>query len=168
MPVNDGEKQWHQQPLVWLIIAIPFIAVVGGVSLLIFSLSIDDGVVVDDYYKKGKEINRVLKRDRKAAAMGIRGVATYTAENQRFSVALASSRGAAIDAENIRLQLFHATRGGMDVNLPLTMSGAGVYQATLEQALALGPWHVQVGNHDWRVRGRIHIPDQYTAPLSAQ
>jgi len=101
--------------------------------------------------------------------MGIRGVSVYAAENRRFSVTLASSRGASLDDLDVQLTLLHATRGGMDISVPLDLSNeSGLYQVTLDRGLALGPWHVQIGNEDWRVHGRIHIPDSYTSPLSAR
>ncbi|MCW8964885.1 MAG: FixH family protein [Gammaproteobacteria bacterium] len=169
MQSEDDKKPWYRQPLVWLVISFPAIAVIFGISLLILSISIDDGVVVDDYYKKGKEINRVLTRDKKAEEMGIRGVSVYAAENRRFSVTLASSSGVSMDDMDIQLTLLHATRGGMDISVPLDLSNEpGLYQVTLNTALALGPWHVQIGNEDWRVHGRIHIPDSYTSPLSTR
>lgn len=166
--INTDKKPWYKQPLVWLVIAFPAIAVIGGLSLLVFSISIDDGVVVDDYYKKGKEINRVLTRDRKAAELGIQGVSVYATDSNKFSVTLASSSGSDLDDKNIQLDLMHATRGGMDVRLPLISTGNGLYQVTLKTSLAKGPWHVQVSTEDWRIHGRIHMPDSYTSPLSAQ
>jgi len=165
---DHDNKPWFKQPLVWLVIAFPAIAVIGGISLLLFSISIDDGVVVDDYYKRGKEINRVLTRDKKAAEMGIRGVSIYAADSKQFSVTLASSSGLDLGSQAPQLNLMHATRGGMDVSKPLVTSGEGLYQVTLDEGLSLGPWHVQVSTDDWRVHGRLHIPDDYTSPLSAQ
>ena len=169
MPQNTDKKPWYTQPLVWLVIFFPATAVVGGITLLIISINIDDGTVVDDYYKRGKEINLVLTRDRKAAEMGIRGVSVYSADNRRFSVTLASTEGINLDDMEIQLNLLHATRGGMDVSMPMSLADeTGLYQAVLEKELALGPWHVQIGNNDWRIHGRIHIPDDYTSPLSAR
>ena len=165
---STDTKPWYKQPLVWLVIAFPAIAVVGGLSLLTLSIIIDDGVVVDDYYKKGKEINRVLTRDRKAKEIGIRGVSVYATDSKTFSVTLASSSGSDFGDQNIQLDLMHATRGGMDVRLPLNSGGNGLYQAILKTSLAKGPWHVQVSTEDWRIHGRIHMPDSYTSPLSAQ
>ena len=168
MPETSEKKPWYKQPLVWMVIAFPSIAVVGGISLLILSINIDDGVVDDDYYKRGKEINRVLVRDRKAAELGIHGVSVYAADSKRFSVTLASNEGSDFDDNDIQLKLLHATRGGMDISTPLDKSETGLYQVVLQQQLALGPWYVQIGNENWRIHGRIHIPDRYTSPVSPQ
>ena len=165
---SGAQKPWYRQPLVWLVIAFPAIAVVGGISLLILSMNIDTGLVVDDYYKRGKEINLVLTRDRKAAELGIRGVSIYSSDQQRVSVTIASEQGYSFSEQDITVDLMHATRGGMDVKQTLARSGPGLYQADLAQKLAKGPWIFQVGTSEWRVHGRIHIPDSYTSPLSAQ
>jgi hypothetical protein len=169
MPAISDKKPWYKQPLVWLVIFFPATAVVGGISLLIVSINIDDGVVVDDYYKRGKEINLVLTRDRKAQELGIRGVSVYSAENKRFSATLASTKGISFQGMDVRLDLYHATRGGMDISAPLPLTDeTGLYQTVLDRELAQGPWNVQIGNDDWRIHGRIHIPNDYTSPMTPQ
>ena len=166
MTVED-KKPWYRQPLVWLVICFPATAVIVGLSLLVLSIVVDDGVVVDDYYKKGKEINQVLTRDKKAKELGLRGVSVFAADSKRFSVTLASADGINLDDNSIQLDLMHATRGKMDVSLPLIAQGNGLYQATLQNNLAKGPWHVQISTPEWRVHGRIHIPDNFVTPISA-
>ena len=168
MTQGEVKKPWYKQPLVWLVIAFPAAAVIGGISLLILSLNLDTAVVVDDYYKRGKEINRVLTRDKKARELGIRGVSIYSSENNMISVTLASAAGDALESEEVTLDLMHATRGGMDVSMPLSARTPGLYQASLEQSLVRGPWNVQVSTSEWRVHGRILIPDGYTSTLSAE
>lgn len=168
-PAETGNKKpWYRQPLVWLVIAFPATAVVGGISLLILSLNIDTALVVDDYYKRGKEINLVLTRDKKAVELGIRGVSIYSNDKLQLSVTLGSKEGYAFTDEDLTVELMHATRGGMDVKQVLNQSGPGLYQTDLKQKLAKGPWIVQVSTNDWRIHGRIHVPDNYTSPLSAQ
>jgi hypothetical protein len=69
--MSDEPKNWKQEPLVWLLIAIPFSAVVMGVVMITLAIQSYSGLVVDDYYKKGKQINRVLARDRFAHELGL-------------------------------------------------------------------------------------------------
>ena len=54
--------------MVWMIIMIPFSAVVMGGVMLTLAVSSDDGLVTDDYYRKGLQINRTLERDALAAS----------------------------------------------------------------------------------------------------
>ena len=62
---------WYREPLVWMVIAIPASSVVFGIFMLVVSIQSYDGLLVDDYYKRGMEINRVLDRDRAAARHGM-------------------------------------------------------------------------------------------------
>jgi hypothetical protein len=57
-------KPWHRQPWVWLLIALPMSAVIGGMVTLYIAVTTSDGLVVDDYYRRGKAINLDLARDR--------------------------------------------------------------------------------------------------------
>ena len=59
-------KPWYVQPWVWLLIALPATAVIGSMVSLYLAITTSDGLVVDDYYTRGKAINRDLARDRAA------------------------------------------------------------------------------------------------------
>ena len=61
-------NRWHRVPFVWLLIAIPLTAVIVGFVGLALAIRSDDGMVEDDYYKQGMTINRMLDRDKAAAA----------------------------------------------------------------------------------------------------
>jgi len=163
--IESGNGRWYKQPFVWLVIFFPAATVVAGFITLGIAIRTDDGVVVDDYYKKGKEINRVITRDRQAASMGLSGNSAYNPENRRISITLASSQGAVIPGK-IRLELLHATRGGIDIDSWLAATRTGHYETILKEALAPGGWIVQISTADWRIQGRITVPGQYSSPLS--
>ncbi|MCK7576724.1 MAG: FixH family protein [Chromatiales bacterium] len=68
---------WYREAMVWFVIAIPLTSVFTGFTMLYLAESGKDGMVVDDYYRKGKEINmlpgprpcrRTLRAARRAAA----------------------------------------------------------------------------------------------------
>ena len=64
---RNNSTPWHKEHYVWLIIFFPLLAVVGGIITFILAINSNDGLVVDDYYKQGLEINRTLERDQNAA-----------------------------------------------------------------------------------------------------
>jgi hypothetical protein len=68
---NHRPTVWYRQPLVWLLVLIPSSAVVMGVFLISLAVLSNDGLVVDDYYRHGLEINRQLARDEAAAAYAL-------------------------------------------------------------------------------------------------
>lgn len=63
---HENIKPWHKEHYVWLIIFFPMLAVIAGIVITILAVQSNDSLVVDDYYKQGLEINRVLERDQSA------------------------------------------------------------------------------------------------------
>jgi len=53
-------RHWKKEPFVWMIIAIPSSAIIMGVVIITLAIQSWSGLVVDDYYRKGKQINLVL------------------------------------------------------------------------------------------------------------
>ena len=79
--------------MVWLVIAIPLSAVIVGMIMLTISIQTFDGLVEDDYYKKGKEINQVLARDEFALSNGITAMVTLDAQTGVVVIDLESEAG---------------------------------------------------------------------------
>jgi hypothetical protein len=148
---------WYREPMVWLVIALPLTAVIGGFVTLALAIKSDDGLVVDDYYRRGKEINLVLERDRAAQAHGLRGRANFDAERRVIRITLAA-RDAQVLPAQIELDLWHATRRGVDRQLRLVRQVDGVYVAPLSPQLAQGHWYVQLSADDWRLLGSVFVP----------
>lgn len=147
---------WHREPFVWLLIALPLAAVVGGFVTLALAIQSDDGLVVDDYYRKGREINRVLARDDAALRYGLASDLEFDAERRLVRARLSGDPSLARPAR-LHLRLFHATRGGFDRELDLDRTPDGSYHALLPP-LAPGRWHVQLEAADWRLVGSAVFP----------
>jgi hypothetical protein len=160
--MNDAAEgknvRWHRQPLVWLIIAIPASAVIMGAAMLLISIRSFDGMVVDDYYRRGLEINRDLSRDHAAARRGLRAalVADPDARTLDVRVSAATGDAGALPAK-ITLLLVHPTRAGMDRSLTLKRMETGIYRGALAP-LAPGRWHVRLETEGWRLVGRMPVP----------
>jgi hypothetical protein len=152
-------KRWYREPWVWLLIALPMTAVIGGMITLYLAISTSDGLVVDDYYKRGKAINLDLARDDAAARYGV------TASLVLYQGNAVQLRLGAINGswpESISLSLLHPTRAGFDQVVQLHHAGAGNYRGRID-ALGKGHWYVQLEADDWRLFGRLQMPQ--TAPL---
>ena len=144
---------WYRLPIVWMIVAIPASAVVMGGVLLYLAVSTYDGLVTDDYYKKGLEINRTMERDEAAVARGLSSVITLDAGGGAVDVRLEGGPGFAAP-ELVNLRLLHATRPGLDLHLRLRRLADGRYAGS-HGGLAPGRWYVQVDADDWRLKGEI-------------
>ena len=68
--VMSEKKPWYAEPWVWLMISFPLAAVIGGMITIYLAVLTSDGLVVDDYYKRGKAINVDLARDRAKELFG--------------------------------------------------------------------------------------------------
>ena len=77
---STASNTWYRNPLVWLLILFPAWSVIAGVSTVVLAFQVFDGVVVDDYYARGKAINVTLERDFAAQRRGITGIATLSPE----------------------------------------------------------------------------------------
>ncbi|MDM8569753.1 FixH family protein [Thiotrichales bacterium HSG1] len=109
-----NKKPWYREPFVWLIILFPASAVIGGMITISLAINSDDGLVVDDYYKQGLEINLVLKRDKAAVKHGLQATLNFT--NQLIQIQL--NKNAEYQLPNqIVIHLSHHTRSGFDQEL---------------------------------------------------
>lgn len=138
---------WHREPLVWLVIAFPLAAVLGGFATLYLAIRSWDGLVIDDYYKKGLEINKVLARDEQARRAGY--TASVVVDDGSVTVRLAGTPGSALPPI-LRVSFIHATRAGLDRSLEIPRGADGTYRAPLGP-LPAGHWHVHLETDDWRL-----------------
>lgn len=156
MPATAPKTIWYREPLVWMLILIPFTAVVMGVLILVLAIRSNDGLVVDDYYRQGKEINRVLARDRAAAAHALHGVLAFDHAAGRATLRLSAALPYTVPTR-IKLKLLHATRAGFDRELTLEHTADQRYTAALP-ALVPGHWYLQLEADDWRLTGSFSMP----------
>lgn len=160
-----SERPWYRQPLVWLLIAIPASSVFFGIAMLLLAISSNDGLVVDDYYKRGLEINRDLARDRTAARLGLNAAVKFESENQDIRVDVSARDPSIFLPDRLTLRLVHPTRSGFDREVELHNSGRGRYSGRLGR-LEAGDWHLHLETDSWRILGRMPVPGTGLSDLS--
>lgn len=163
MDTMQGERRsWKQEPLVWLLIAIPFSAVIMGVVMITLAIQSYSGLVVDDYYKKGKQINRVLARDKFAQELGLAAGIRLGGDG---SVEIRFAPGVQfVPGDKIELSLIHATKPGLDQNLQLDKIDSHLLAGKLELQ-GEGRWNLYLQTPDWRLTGSLQHPQQAAAEL---
>jgi hypothetical protein len=154
--MKADSARWYREPFVWLLVSLPLAAVVGGFVTLALAIHTDDGLVVDDYYRKGREINRVLARDDVALRLHIASDIEFDAERRLVRAQISGGRGFERPAQ-LHLRLMHATRGGFDREFNLDRTADGSYHGLLP-SLPPGRWHVQLEAADWRLVGSAVFP----------
>ena len=141
-----------------MVLAIPAAAVVVGAVILVLANVTWDGLVADDYYRRGMEINRSLARDAETARLGLRASVAFPAPGV-VEVRLAGRNGAATASGGDRLHLHfaRAARAGKDIRILMTRDAAGTWRGPLP-AMAPGKWYVELGNERWRLAAAVWMP----------
>lgn len=140
---------WYRQRWPWLLIAGPAFVVVASFATLWIAASTDDGVVADDYYRRGLLINKELDREARAGALGLSGV-LRVAPDGAATFELAGFADPAKAPATVKLVLAHPTRAGQDRAVVLTRGPAGLYVGTIERPPA-GRVLVSVEGDGWRL-----------------
>ena len=140
-------KAWYREPWPWILMAGPAAVVVAGAVTIWLAVASSDGLVADDYYKRGLAINQELTRDKVALDLGI--AARVESRDGMLRVRL-ESRTAQPPARFALL--VHATRAGHDQRLRLAQAAPGVYETALP-ALPAGHWRVVIEDPrgEWRI-----------------
>ncbi len=166
VPNAAPTKAWYREPMVWLVLAVPTSALLMGAIMLVLSITSYDGLVADDYYRRGLEINRVLERDQAAAAYGLAGELVVDEDRGRIQLEL-RAESVFTAPESVRLRLYHATRAGRDRETELVLAGALSY-AGPRLELSPGRWYLEVQSDDWRLTGTLFAPHGRHAALRPQ
>ena len=139
-------RPWYREPWPWLLMAGPAIVIVAGAFTTWLAVSSADGVVADDYYRRGLAINQELKRERAAQERSLD--AQVEVDGRRLRVRLSG----ALLPDIIFARLVHATRAGFDQRLRLAPVAPGVYETELAE-LPGGRWSLilEDARGEWRI-----------------
>ncbi len=149
---------WYKHKLVWMLIAPPAAAIVAGMFTIWLAVTTSDGLVVDDYYKKGKAINRSLKRDKLASELGLSAQLNIEETDDILRVYL--DKGSLPRyPEKLTLHLQHATQSNLDQLMQLAPAPDGLYIGYLSAPIQEGIWHISLATNEWRLVSRVRWQD---------
>jgi len=127
----------------------PALVIIAGAVTVALAIATDDGVIADDYYKRGLAIDRVLARDARARELGLSAeVARAVAD--RIEVRLTGG-GSAPDARPARLLLVfvHPGRAAADRRVELRREGEGYAgEVSVDARVA---WRLVLESDRWRL-----------------
>ena len=149
-------KPWYREPGPWLLMAGPFVVVLASFVTLGLAISSNDGLVSEDYYKRGMAINQTLARSERAKALGIEAGISLTADG--ISVRLSAKAPFFVPPAKLSVTVSHPTRAGLDQSQVLQRQGDH-YQGKFKLPSA-GHWVVLLkdGEDTWRLMGNIVLP----------
>jgi len=159
---QTGDRPWYREPWPWFLMAGPAIVVVAGVVTVWLAVASDDGLVAQDYYRRGLMINKVLGRVEAGARAGLS--ATVSLREGEVTVVV---EGLAEEPGSLRLTLNHPTRAGFDRSLQLDRVTPATYRGRVDGLLP-GKWLVAVETTDWRLTGEAALSGGQVARLQAR
>ena len=136
---------WYKERWPWILMSGPATVIVAGAVTTWIAFATSDGLVADDYYKRGLAVNVVLEREQAAEKRGIEARIEKRGDRMRVDL-----RG---DAPPVLwLLLAHATRAGQDVRLRLERGSDGAYEAVVPLLAPGGRRLILEDDHGaWRI-----------------
>ncbi len=155
-PLHVALKPWYREPWPWIIAAGPIAVVIAGIITTTIAYSTADGLVADDYYRRGLTINRELARDRRADDLGLTARLRHDPTSRRVHVKLDSADAAGALPPSLTVKVIHSTRAADDRFAVLAAIERGVYEGDLDLALTgTAPSRVAIESSDWRLIGTL-------------
>ncbi len=157
-PLNT--RPWYREPWPWLLMVAPVAAIIMGVVMMVLATRSNDGLVADDYYKRGLAINQTLDRVERARALGLAADAAFSPDRTQVRVLISG-----VVEPNLVLRFVHPTRAGLDQVTELVRGPGGMYEGRM-LAPALGHWHLSIEDAagTWRISG-VWSPEADAARL---
>lgn len=161
------QMAWYRQRWPWVLMLVPFAAVLFGMVMVGTAVFFPDDVVVDTYYKQGQGINRLLALDDRASALGLR--AELNAQQAETVLSLSATHGSIAETA-LQLSVFHVTDSNADREFQLLpLAGSKTRFVTTDAALRSilhheGVWYLELrgseqgDSNTWRLRKRIQTP----------
>ena len=163
-PPPEDLKPWYQQFWPWFLISLPATAVIASVVTITLAVTTRDGLVQDDYYKKGLAIHKDAAQVQAARQLGLKASLRYSVANSAVEVYLNDAPVG--DLASLNFVAFHPTRSHQDRRLVMRRAERGRYIGKL-QALTPANWRISIEppGGTWRITGRIAIPQQSQTEL---
>lgn len=158
--MNVGESTvvapWYRHRWPWFLMAGPGLVVVASFITLWLAIVSSDGLVTEDYYKKGLAINQTLALSDRARLLGLEAGLRLNLDS--ISIRISSKVPGFSLPHQVRVTISHPTRAGLDQSQVLSLLD-GRYKGKFKLPAA-GHWVVLVEDdaRTWRMLGNIVLP----------
>lgn len=165
-PTGKPIRPWYKEPWPWILAAGPAIVVVAATYTAWLAIKSNDGLVTEDYYKKGLAANQTITRNELATKMGL--VAGVRIAGDRMTVRLTASNKVFVMPPTLAVTISHPTRAGLDQSLIMVRNGDGYIGEV--RLPASGHWLVLLEDErkTWRLLGNIILPANAEALIGVQ
>lgn len=162
---HSASKPWYREPWPWFLMALPLTAIIGGAITAWFAVTSNDGLVADDYYKKGLAINQTLHRDEEAGVLHLQAALT---RSDGGTLTMRLRGDFKTYPQQVQLRILYPTRAGKDQTVSLQAVAPGSYAGHC-QTLSRGKWYLILEDNakTWRLLGEWEVPQTRTVSLAA-
>jgi len=143
---DSDAKPWYRHAWPWLLAAGPLVVVVACLLSAWLAIRSDDGLVAEDYYKRGLLINQELRRTAASEERALGATVTFAADGE----VRVHMQGTLEPPAALRLKLAHPTRSADDRVIALLRAQDGDFHGRLTGQTA-GRWIVILEAEQWRL-----------------
>ena len=149
-------RPWYREPWPWILAAGPFIVVIAGIYTAWLAVKSNDGLVTEDYYRKGLSANQTIARNELAGKLGL--VAGVRIAGDTLSVRVQANDKRFVMPPTLAVTISHPTRAGLDQFRVLAGKGE-IYSGEIRLPAA-GHWLILLEDErkTWRLMGNVILP----------
>lgn len=169
---------WYKQFWPWVLIALPLISIVAGLSTLYIAVVNKDALVIEKWRKDGKAIHSVNTGLRAASDFGLSGTVKIDNLTGEIFLTLLSQKSAHnISAERVTfhypetllLKIVHPTLSARDQYLSLSSTSSHAYRGQLDQLIeGKRSLYLSDVEESWQIKFKMNFPGQQTVDFSAR
>lgn len=149
---TSSKRPVWREPMIWLVVALPVMAVIGGIAMLVISTRAGNTDAVADKVQRTAQIQTSdLGPDERARQLALRAVVRVTPKR----VQVFAAGGTFPKDAPLHLTLLHPNRSEEDRTLVLKRDALG-WSSALELDTS-HDWKLQLADpqHGWRLQGRL-------------
>jgi len=156
---SSSPLPWYHYRWPWVLMTVPFAAVLFGILMVSTALIYPDDVVVDTYYKDGQGINQLQALDEMALTLGIKASLELNTASQGQEIHITGT-----EEPYLTLAIFHVTDSKQDRRIRFTPLSDTVFVSEDDFFTTMssqrGVWYLELrgADNDWRLRRRVQTP----------
>lgn len=156
MMTAPAPKVWYREPWPWILMAGPFLVVVAALVTAWIAITTSDGLVTDDYYKKGLAAGQTIAQSERAKSLGVS--ASVRVGSDMLTIRLTAKEAGYVPPPTLNVTVSHPTRAGLDQSKVLKLGAEG-YSGQFRLP-ASGHWLVLIEDDtkSWRLMGNLVLP----------
>ncbi|MDR0588307.1 MAG: FixH family protein [Burkholderiales bacterium] len=153
---NNVAKPWYREIWPWVVIGSLSTVILACFVTFYFALRAWDGLVDDDYYKKGLEINKTMERVEKSHALSLEA-SLMLLQDGTVRVVLATPNPDFVAPDTVTLRMVHSRYPDQDRVTTLHHVDGLVFVGEVVPP-DKGRWRIALETSEWRLTAEAQAP----------